>query len=73
MGWCWICTKFEEAASNSSQVEHISTGAAAKSLGERESETLIHGQRKRARINPGAEYCPGLLPKREFGLIDLST
>lgn len=51
MTWCWICAKFEGAASNSSHAEHISTGAAAESLGERESETLIHGQRKRARID----------------------
>lgn len=51
MVWSWICTKFEEAASNSSHVEHISTGAAAESLGEGQSETLIHGQRKRAGID----------------------
>lgn len=49
--WCWICTKFEETASNSSHVAHVSTGAVAMSLGERGSETLIHGQGKRARIN----------------------
>lgn len=49
--WCWICTKFEEAALNSSHVEHVSTGAVAMSLGEMESETLIHGQGKRAIVN----------------------